>query len=306
MTSASASTAERVHVLLNGAAGTLAGMADADARVRDAFARAGLPDIDLDLVDAAGMDAALKAACAIERGVLVVGGGDGTISGAAAALAGTECTLGVLPLGTFNHFAKDLGIPIDLPGAAAVIAAGHRRRIDLAEANGRIFVNHAAIGLYVETILERNRLVAERGIAKRIATVRAFIAGYRRFRRFSLRLRVGAETLLRRTALVFAANNRYVIEAYGLAGRALPGRELLSLFVTRQQTKRAFAWMILRAIFARTEPGRDYDMLEVTEATVETRRRRIRIALDGEVTRMRTPIRFAIRRGALSVLAPPP
>lgn len=306
MSSASASTAERIRILLNASAGTLAGMADPEAQVRDAFARAGLADVDLHLVDAAGMDAALRAACAAEAGVLVVGGGDGTINGAAAALAGSACTLGVLPLGTFNHFAKDLGIPLDLPGAAAVIAAGYRRRIDLAEANGRIFVNHAAIGLYVAAILERDRLVAEHGIAKRLATVRAFIAGYRRFRRFSLRLRVGGETLQRRSALIFAANNRYVIESYGLAGRDVPGRERLCLFVTRQRTRLAFAWMILRAIFGRTEPGRDYDMLAVTEASVRTRRRRIRIALDGEVTRMETPIRFAIRRAALSVLAPPP
>ena len=63
----------------------------------------------------------------------MVGGGDGTLSCAAGLVAGTGLPLGILPLGTLNHFAKDLAIPLDLEKAAGVIAAGHVRRVDVGE-----------------------------------------------------------------------------------------------------------------------------------------------------------------------------
>ena len=79
---------------------------------------------------------------------MIVGGGDGTISAAASALVGTDTLLGVLPLGTLNHFARDLGIPSDLTEAARLIASRKDRRVDVAEMNDRIFINNSAIGLY--------------------------------------------------------------------------------------------------------------------------------------------------------------
>ena len=93
-----------------------------------------------------------------ERGdeLLIVGGGDGTISAAASALVGTETRLGILPLGTLNHFARDLGIPTDLDEAAKLIAAGAERRVDVAEMNGRIFINNSAIGLYPLMVVDRD------------------------------------------------------------------------------------------------------------------------------------------------------
>ena len=80
--------------------------------------------------------------------VIVVGGGDGTLSTAASALAGSEATLGVLPLGTLNHFAKDQQIPLDLPGAVRTIVAGHVHRVDVGDVNGHTFINNSSVGLY--------------------------------------------------------------------------------------------------------------------------------------------------------------
>ena len=85
-----------------------------------------------------------------EIDAVVVGGGDGSIRTVASVLAETSVPLGVLPLGTLNHFVKDLGIPLPLEEAAATIAAGHLRVVDLAEVNGRVFVNNVSLGLYAE------------------------------------------------------------------------------------------------------------------------------------------------------------
>ena len=83
-----------------------------------------------------------------EIDAIVVGGGDGSVRTVAGVLADTGVPLGVLPLGTLNHFAKDLGIPLKVEQAAAAIAAGHTRNVDIAEVNGKTFINNSSIGIY--------------------------------------------------------------------------------------------------------------------------------------------------------------
>src|SRR5207249_4336821 len=80
--------------------------------------------------------------------IVVAGGGDGTMNAVASAIFGTDKTMGVLPMGTLNHFARDLGIPLALDRAIAVIAEGESAQIDVAEVNGNIFINNSSIGLY--------------------------------------------------------------------------------------------------------------------------------------------------------------
>ena len=134
----------RVLVVLNHKGGTLSRHKPREgvALVKAAFDAA---QIDATIVPARGKDIpdivrrALETSSAFDA--VVVGGGDGSVNAAASALAGTEIPLGVLPLGTFNHFAKDLGIPAALEDAARIVAEGHVTDVDLGEVNGRIFVN---------------------------------------------------------------------------------------------------------------------------------------------------------------------
>src|SRR5690348_14180700 len=136
-----------VSVLLNRGGGAVARDPEIASKVTDAMKAAGI-DADVELVE--GGDCAVRCRAIAERGdaLLIVGGGDGTIGSAASALAGTETRLGILPLGTLNHFARDLGLPTDLGEAAKVIAVAKERRIDVAEMNERTFINNSAIGLY--------------------------------------------------------------------------------------------------------------------------------------------------------------
>src|SRR3954469_13335443 len=137
----------RVSVLLNRGGGTVAADPEIADKVRAALERAGI-DAGIELID--GGHCSVRCTAVAERGdpLLIVGGGDGTIGAAASALVGSDTRLGILPLGTLNHFARDLGLPAKLEEAAAVIAAGRERRVDVAEMNGRTFINNSAIGLY--------------------------------------------------------------------------------------------------------------------------------------------------------------
>src|SRR6476661_7433687 len=113
--------------------------------------------------------------------LLNLGGGDGTISAAASAVVGTETVLGILPLGTLNHFARDLGIPADLDEAAKLIASGKDRRVDVAEMNDRIFINNSAIGLYPLMVRDRDVQRKRLGRSKRLAMIVASVRTLARF-----------------------------------------------------------------------------------------------------------------------------
>src|SRR5947199_4941977 len=133
----------RVTVLINRGGGAASADADIGDKVADALRTAGV-DAAVELID--GGQCEVRSRAVAERGdeLLVVGGGDGTISAAASALVGSGTLLGIIPLGTLNHFARDLGIPTDLRAAAALIARRGERRVDLGEMNGRMFINNSA------------------------------------------------------------------------------------------------------------------------------------------------------------------
>ena len=113
----------------------------------------------------------------------MVGGGDGSIRAVAGVLADSDVPLGVVPLGTLNHFAKDLGIPLKVEDAAATIAAGRTRLVDLAEVNGETFINNSSIGIYPYMVIDRERRRAQHKLTKWMAMVPAFFRMLRHFPR---------------------------------------------------------------------------------------------------------------------------
>ena len=176
---------EPIPVIVNRSGGTAARMRDGlRGAIEAAFAKAGAA-IDLRLVDGGDLKEAVRAA--VGAPIVVVGGGDGTLGGAADILADTDSALGILPVGTRNHLARELALPLDLDGAAAVIVAGHQRRIDLARANGQGFINNASIGLYPALVRFRDAETGG-GLPKWLAAIPASYAALRRIRHHRLRL----------------------------------------------------------------------------------------------------------------------
>ena len=165
-------------VLLNRDGGAVRADPQIAQKVGQALAGAGLA-AEIELVG--GGECEVRCRAIAERGdpLLIVGGGDGTVSAAASALAGSRTKLGILPLGTLNHFARDLGLPADVGEAAAIIAAGNECCVDVAEMNGQIFINNSAIGLYplmvVDRDLQRKRLGRSKRLAMAVAAVRTLV-----------------------------------------------------------------------------------------------------------------------------------
>src|SRR5688572_801587 len=172
-------------------------------RLEALFADRGV-EVDSRLVEPETL--ALAFAEAAEAGGLdavVAAGGDGTISAAAAALAGSDRPLGVVPLGTLNHFARDAGLPADPGDAVAAIAGGATRLVDVAEVNGIVFVNNSALGLYPMMVRGREAQQRRFGRSKRLAMLIASLRALRHFSRRRLTIRAGGGQAPIETPLLF-------------------------------------------------------------------------------------------------------
>jgi YegS/Rv2252/BmrU family lipid kinase len=292
----------RVPVLLNRGGGAVS----ADPRMRDKVAealRAAAVDAKLELVS--GGECAPRCRAIAERGdaLVVVGGGDGTISAAASALIGTDTVLGILPLGTLNHFARDLGIPPEIDKAAELIARRPVRRVDVAEMNGRIFINNSAVGLYPLMVLDRDLQRNKLGRSKRLAMIVASLRTLARFNHQRLTLTVNDQQAQVDTPLLFVGNNEYRIDLGAPGQRESIDEGELSVFVMRKKTRRGFVAASVRALFGR---ARNDDMVKldnVQRLRVESRRGALAVSLDGEVVRETPPLDYRIRRKALRVIA---
>jgi diacylglycerol kinase family enzyme len=239
-------------------------------------------------------------------GIVVAGGGDGTINAVASAVAGSATALGVLPLGTLNHFAKDLGVPLEPDEAVRNVAQGRQLRVDVGEVNGKIFLNNSSLGLYPDIVHEREKQQRRLGRGKWPAAVWATIAALRRYPFLKVRLTDGARQVevARSTPFVFIGNNEYSMEGLSIGGRASLSDGKLSLYVAQRPGRLGllrFAW---RALFGRLAQERDFDIMLSDKFDIGTRHRHLRVATDGEVNIMATPLHYRIRPGALTVLVP--
>lgn len=292
-----------ITVLLNRGGGAVAADPHIREKVETALKDAGL-DVDVELVD--GGACSVRCRAIAERGdrLLIVGGGDGTISAAASTLVGTATILGILPLGTLNHFARDLGIPNKIEEAAALIASGSERRVDVAEMNGRIFINNSAIGLYPLMVVDRDLQRRRLGRSKRLAMIVASARTLVRFGHQRLTLTVNDEKARVDTPLLFVGNNDYRIDigAPGRRDSIEDGR--LSVFVMRKKTRRGFIAASIRALLNRAREDDMVQLENVERLRVSSGHHGLAVSLDGEVVRAEPPLDYKIRKKELRVIAP--
>jgi YegS/Rv2252/BmrU family lipid kinase len=290
-------------VLLNRGGGAVAADSAIGDRVAEALKGAGI-DAEIELIK--GGDYEVRCRAIAERGdpLLIVGGGDGTVGAAASALVGTATRLGILPLGTLNHFSRDLGLPTDLAEAVKVIAAGNERRVDVAEMNGRIFINNSAIGLYPLMIVDRDLQRKRLGRSKRLAMIVASIRTLARFNHQRLTLTINDEKARVDTPLLFVGNNDYRLDI-GAPGKreALDDGELCVL-VMRKKTRSGLIAASVRALFGRSRADDMVRIDGVERLRVSSQRTQLAVSFDGEVVRSAPPLDYRIRKQALRVIAP--
>lgn len=235
---------------------------------------------------------------------IIAGGGDGTINAVATHVVGTQRTLGVLPLGTLNHFAKDIQVPLELEDALRVCLDGRVAQVDVGEVNRRIFLNNSSLGLYPSIVREREKIQHRLGHGKWRAFFWASLTVLKRYPFLSVRLSTDKEEMARRSPFIFIGNNEYEMENFNIGSRSCLDKGQLSLYIAHRTGRLGLVRLALRALFGGLRDEEDFDALCTREIWIETRRPRLRVATDGEVTIMETPLHYRVRPGALRVLVP--
>ena len=289
----------RIAVVLNDSSGK-GDCTEAAKRLSEIFAAAGR---EAQVVVAHGgseLSSAMKQA--VEGGceILVAGGGDGTINTAAQAVIGRDVRLGVLPMGTLNHFAKDLGIPLELEAAAQVILGGIECQVDVGEVNGRLFLNNSSLGVYPAIVRLRERYQSS-GSGKWIAMLWASLAVLRRNPFLAVRIVAEGEAIVRRTPLLFVGNNEYRMTGFEAGSRDTLNSGRLALYVLNAGRRVGLLRLAVQTLLKGPEQVQELDLLTVSEATIESRRGRMQVATDGEVVMLAPPLTYRIRPAALRV-----
>lgn len=253
-----------------------------------------------------GADIAGEARRAVDEGfeTVVACGGDGTISGVAQGLAGTEARMGVLSFGTFNYFARSLGLPESTEDKVRVLVEGEPRAINLGAVNGQVFLNNASLGAYAK-ILERREDIYKRFGRSRIAAFWSVFSTLADNRApMVLRVTVDGREMRARTPLVFVASNAYQLEQFGLAGADCVREGKFALFLAPDGSPRELVGFALRLGLRSLKPERDFELVCGREIVVESTKRRRLVARDGEREHMEAPFRFEMRESGLTVLVP--
>lgn len=294
--------ARRVDVIINMGSGT-PGKEAAAERVTEYLTSRGM-EARVELVRTPdGLPAAVERAAAGDAEIVVAGGGDGTIATVASGVLDTPKVLGVLPLGTFNYFAQRIGVPLDLDGALEVIAAGTTSKaMSVGEVNGRVFLNNSSIGLYPAVLKQRETTYRRIGRSQAAAYLSAAFVLIQPPAFLNLQLTADGTPLVRRTPLLFVGCNPHQMATFGIPGYECIEDGRLAMYITRPMSAPQFWRLALRGLFRGLYGAKELEILCARELQVTLRRKRVRVAMDGEIVRLQSPLRYRLRENALRVL----
>jgi diacylglycerol kinase family enzyme len=286
-------------VIVNTAGGAAGRAGDSlSDHIQSAFKAAG-QSVALELVDGDRLRETIELHSTARR--VVVGGGDGTLNTAAAIVAEAGSELAILPLGTLNHFARQLQVPPDLEAAAALAVTGAARNVDIAEAGGRVFINNLSAGAYVDLVRRREAL----HWPKVLATIPAAWRTLRKLRSRSFELTLDGESRSIRTPLLFIGNNRYEVEKGHPSERATLDDGKLSIYAAAPLSRTALVAAAMRTLAGHPRMHRDFVLDETAqEVRIDGPSAALEVALDGEPCRFDLPLTIRIRPRALAVVAP--
>jgi diacylglycerol kinase family enzyme len=246
--------------------------------------------------------------------LVVAGGGDGTINAVAEHVRSCTATFGVLPLGTLNHFAKDLGIPQELDKAIDVIISGVPKEVDAGEVNGKIFLNNSSMGLYPQLVRDREAQ-QQQGRGKWLAFSKSLVKVLLTYKYYRAHIVVDGKEIIRATPLVFIGNNRYKLKGTDLGSRERLDEGVLSINIPHSIGRLGLIKLSFKALFGWLREDASFDEYLTKEFYIDTRsfrrpnwmRRKKRlqnIAVDGEVLLLEKPLKYKVLPKALKVLVP--
>ena len=291
---------QKIGVIINATAGSARGQ-ELASQISAIFERNGM-QAQIEVANGKQVPAIARTMRDEHYDVIVAAGGDGTVSSVAAQIVGCDVALGVLPLGTLNHFARDLGISLNLEEAAAVICSGEVRAVDIASVNERFFINNSSLGLYADQV--RLRQVWRKRIGRWPALILASIITLARFRYLAITAKFNGKSVSRRCPLALISNNEYKLEPGNLTERKQLDGGLLGIYLLRDEGRAGLLRIVLHSFVHKLEEAASFENDTAAEVIITMKQKRIHVALDGEVCKLHSPLRYSSMPGSLRVVAP--
>jgi len=238
-------------------------------------------------------------------GIIVAAGGDGTINTVAGAVAGTNLPFAVVPMGTFNFFARNLGIPLDADAATQALLDGIPRPMHVARVNGRIFLINSSVGLYRRLQEEREQLKQRFGRNKLVAVIAGLMTLLHHHRTYEVQMDLDGKPTTVRTPMLFFGMNTLQLEKLEVPVASCTERGLLAVLVLRPMSRLKLLGFAMSGVLQGLSEAENMHTYCASKVTVHYRRARtIKVAIDGESMRCPLPLRYEVMRDALNVIVP--
>lgn len=271
------------------------------AALQDAAEAADLEVITL----GGGVDVVQEVRGRLQRGIrlFVAAGGDGTINGVVQALVSTDAVLGVIPIGTFNHFAKDLNIPLPWREALGVVLTGTTRQVDAARVNERFFVNNVSMGLYPELVARREE--KGRDYPRWKARLLAAAATLKKYPHVAIAVESEHHHEAIRTHVFMVSNNSYDLSRMGVeAPRSTLAEGRLSVYWLPHLPRLALMRFVAHYLAGRVKEAPGFRSFRTARLKVQAAKSHLHIGIDGEVFTMSSPLVITTLPQSLAVRVP--
>jgi diacylglycerol kinase family enzyme len=247
---------------------------------------------------------AAREAARSDHDVVIAAGGDGTVNAVAHAMVGTGKRFGVLPLGTFNYFAREMGVPLDVEAAFRACFEGETRSVSVGEVNGHMFLNNASIGMYPVILAVREQIYRRWGRSRFLAYVSVMTTLLRFQLNMDLTLTLNGERRRLRTPLLFVARSAFQLEEFNVPGVRCINEDGFSVYALRPLRRLDLLGIAWRTFAGKLKPRYDFTMACTNAMRVESRRILRTLAFDGERVKILAPLEFQVHVDALRVAVP--
>jgi diacylglycerol kinase family enzyme len=237
-------------------------------------------------------------------GGIVVAGGDGTINTVASMCVEAKRPLGLIPAGTFNYVSRNLGVPTEVAQAVAVITNGWVRQVDIGEINGRIFLNNAGIGLYAQMLEHREqdkRRFGRRRLVAFLSGMRSLLSSHPQY---AVELVADGQIARHLTTTVFFGCNALQLADFNVTAAECLRHQKLAVLVLKLHSRWEVTVAACAALLGRLDEASTTEAFCASSIRVQTRRRILKVAIDGEIVLLRSPLDVTLHLGALQVFAP--
>ncbi len=235
--------------------------------------------------------------------ILIAAGGDGTVSAVAGDAVRLNRTMGIIPIGTLNHFAKDVGIPLTTDEAIKNIQAGNTALIDTASLNDHIFLNNSSIGLYPKMVKHREEQMRLGG-KKWLSMFKAVLAVLNSIPKINVAIKADSTNLTCKTPFVFVGNNDYKFDLFNLGQRESLRDGMLSIYCPKYVGRISYLRLVLMTLIGKLHQEENFQILHSEELILYSNKRKLEVSIDGEVVRIETPLHYKIKPKSLRLIIP--